>query len=62
MKDYTKHTITKRFYPLKDITAYELALIVRNMISVDKCMFTERQWNTIDDRLKRHFENYQEIV
>jgi hypothetical protein len=61
-KNYAKHTIAKRFFPLKEITAYELAFIVRNVISVDKCMFTERQWSTIDDCIKRHFEDYMEIT
>jgi len=50
----------KRFTPQKDITAYELAVIVQRLkfgwvpLSAEDVTFDEGAWNELPEEIKRH--------
>lgn len=56
-------TIWKRFVPDRDITAYELSIVCKNLFgtwgSWDKVGFTEDQWRDLDLTVARHFKDVE---
>jgi hypothetical protein len=50
-------TVIADFVPLPDITAYELAVIVKEThgYNMSKVQFDQAQWDELDQAIKRHF-------